>query len=147
MHHWAARSHRDIYDSSDTGPRTLFLRVLIDKKKDLPYKVLDELVFYFIRVSNVRKAHARGDADKLPVLWHQSLLAFCQRFVILCHFELHWYPSLTHQLLRYASNLTPDQKDALLDVVRTNPHHQIGPEVRRELATSGIRGSVDITMS
>jgi essential nuclear protein 1 len=81
MHSWAAPSHRDIYDPSDTGPRSLFLRVLIDKKKDLPYKVLDELVFYFIRVSNVRKARGRADADKLPVLWHQSLLAFCQRFV------------------------------------------------------------------
>lgn len=37
---------------------------------------------------------------------------------------------------RYASDLTPDQKDALLDVVRANPHPQISPEVRRELVSS-----------
>lgn len=41
---------------------------------------------------------------------------------------------------RYAPDLTPDQKDALLDAVRVNPHPQIGPEVRRELIDSVARG-------
>lgn len=41
---------------------------------------------------------------------------------------------------RYASDLTPDQKDALLDVVRATPHPLIGPEVRRELVNSVARG-------
>lgn len=102
-----------------TGPNSLFIRVLIDKKYQLPYKVVDELVFHFIRLSNTYKARNRGDSEKLPVLWHQSLLAFCQR---------------------YSSDLTPDQKDALLDVVRVNPHPGIGPEVRRELINSVARG-------
>jgi essential nuclear protein 1 len=53
------------------------------------------------------------------VLWHQSLLAFSQR---------------------YAADLTPDQKDALLDVARAQPHPQIGPEIRRELASAVARG-------
>ena len=44
------------------------------------------------------------------------------------------------RVYRYASDLTPDQKDALLDVVRANPHHQISPEVRRELVNSVVRG-------
>ncbi|KIM67719.1 hypothetical protein SCLCIDRAFT_1209828 [Scleroderma citrinum Foug A] len=101
------------------GPNSLFMRVLIDKKYQLPYKVVDALVFHFIRLSNTYKARTRGDSEKLPVLWHQSLLAFCQR---------------------YAPDLTPDQKDALLDVVRVNPHPQIGPEVRRELIDSVARG-------
>jgi essential nuclear protein 1 len=61
------------------GPNSLFIRVLIDKKYELPYKVVDALVFHFIRLSNTYKAKTRGDSDKLPVLWHQSLLAFCQR--------------------------------------------------------------------
>ena len=42
---------------------------------------------------------------------------------------------------RYASDLTPDQKDALLDVIRVNPHPQISPEVRRELVNSVERGA------
>jgi hypothetical protein len=44
-------------------------------------------------------------------------------------------------LFRYASDLTPDQKDALLDVVRATPHAQIGPEIRRELVNSVVRGA------
>ena len=42
---------------------------------------------------------------------------------------------------RYASDLTPDQKDALLDVIRATPHPQISPEIRRELVTSVVRGA------
>lgn len=42
--------------------------------------------------------------------------------------------------IRYASDLAPDQKDALLDVVRVNPHPEIGPEVRRELVSAVSRG-------
>ncbi|KAJ8523518.1 hypothetical protein ONZ45_g95 [Pleurotus djamor] len=103
-----------------TGPNSLFIRVLVDKKFQLPYKVVDSLVFHFIRLSNTYKAKSRGDAEKLPVLWHQSLLAFAQR---------------------YASDLTPEQKDALLDIVRATPHPQIGPEVRRELINSVPRGA------
>ncbi|KAH8105490.1 cell adhesion protein byn-1 [Cristinia sonorae] len=100
------------------GPNSLFIRILLDKKHALPYKVVDALVFHFIRLSNTYKARP-GDAEKLPVLWHQSLLVFCQR---------------------YSSDLTPDQKDALLDVVRVNFHPQIGPDVRRELVNSVARG-------
>ena len=43
-------------------------------------------------------------------------------------------------LCRYSADLTPDQKDALLDVVRVTPHPQISPEVRRELVNSVARG-------
>ncbi|KAK2466404.1 hypothetical protein APHAL10511_002046 [Amanita phalloides] len=115
-----------------SGPNSLFIRVLIDKKYELPYKVIDALVFHFIRLSNIYKTRTRGESEKLPVLWHQSLLSFAQR---------------------YASDLTPDQKDALLDVIRVNSHPQIGPEVRRELINSVPRdvprldGDVDIVMT
>jgi Bystin len=65
---------------------------------------------------------------------------FCQRFVALV------YRSLINRVLisavsgRYASDLAPDQKDALLDVVRAHPHPQIGQEVRRELVNAVSRG-------
>jgi len=62
-----------------TGPNSLFIRILLDKKYALPYKVVDGLVFHFIRLSNQYKPRSSGDAQDLPVLWHQSLLVFCQR--------------------------------------------------------------------
>lgn len=44
-------------------------------------------------------------------------------------------------MFRYASDLTADQKGALLDVVRATPHPQISPEIRRELVNSVERGA------
>ncbi|KAJ1308922.1 hypothetical protein OPQ81_004607 [Rhizoctonia solani] len=102
-----------------SGPNSLFIRILLDKKYALPYKVVDGLVFHFIRIANTHKG-SRADGDKLPVLWHQSLLVFCQR---------------------YASDLSPDQRDALLDVIRARPHAQIGPEVRRELVNAASKST------
>lgn len=49
--------------------------------------------------------------------------------------------STFHSPNRYGSDLTPDQKDALLDVVRATPHAQISPEIRRELVNSVVRGA------
>ncbi|GLB42224.1 putative bystin [Lyophyllum shimeji] len=121
LHLGAAILHIAAADFS--GARALFLRVLLDKKKDLPYRVLDDLVFHFIRISN----WSQSKGVDLPVLWHQSLLVFSQR---------------------YSANLTRDQKDALLDVVKANFHHQIGPEVCRELACADNRPlATDIVMS
>jgi essential nuclear protein 1 len=42
---------------------------------------------------------------------------------------------------RYGSDLTPDQKDALLDVVRVRPHPTISAEIRREIVNSVERGA------
>jgi hypothetical protein len=42
---------------------------------------------------------------------------------------------------RYASDLTPDQKDALLDVIRARPHPTISTEIRREIVNSVERGA------
>jgi essential nuclear protein 1 len=114
----------------------LFIRILIDKKHQLPYKVLDALVFHFIRLSNTYKARGRGESEKLPVLWHQSLLSFCQRYIP----PILRSTRFTDDYFRYAADLTPDQRDALLDVVRVSPHPQISTEVRRELVNSVARG-------
>ncbi|KAJ3302231.1 hypothetical protein HDU93_006745, partial [Gonapodya sp. JEL0774] len=53
-----------------TGPNSIFIRVLLDKKYALPYRVLDALVFHFLRF--------KKDPRDMPVLWHQSLLVFVQ---------------------------------------------------------------------
>ena len=58
---------------------------------------------------------------RMPVLWHQSLLVFAQR---------------------YKSDLTPDQKSALLDLIRVQRHAGIEPEIRRELSTGESRGEM-----
>ncbi|GAA5917388.1 hypothetical protein JCM6882_000841 [Rhodosporidiobolus microsporus] len=94
-----------------TGPNSLFIRVLLDKKYALPYKVVDALVFHFIRF--------KRDPRAMPVLWHQSFLVFVQR---------------------YKSDLTSEQKEALLEVLRAKVHHQITPEIRREIVHSVARG-------
>lgn len=60
-----------------TGPNSLFIRILLDKKYALPYKVVDALVFHFIRLAN--SPRSKDGEDKLPVLWHQSLLVLVQR--------------------------------------------------------------------
>lgn len=62
-----------------SGPNSLFIRILLDKKYALPYKVVDAMVFHFIRLANGERS--RDGDDKLPVLWHQSLLVFVQRYV------------------------------------------------------------------
>ncbi|GHJ84983.1 hypothetical protein NliqN6_1385 [Naganishia liquefaciens] len=100
-----------------SGPNSLFIRVLLDKKYALPYKVVDALVFHYIRLAN--SSRSKDGEDKLPVLWHQSLLVFVQR---------------------YGSDLTPEQKDALLDVIRARPHPSISAEIRREILNSVVRG-------
>lgn len=58
---------------------------------------------------------------KLPVLWHQSLLVFAQR---------------------YRNDITEDQREALLDLILVRGHKDIGPEIRRELLAGRGRGVV-----
>ena len=72
------RERQKVY-CNNPGPNSLFIRILLDKKYALPYKVVDGLVFHFIRLSNQYKPRNSGEAQDLPVLWHQSLLVFCQR--------------------------------------------------------------------
>lgn len=110
-----------------SGPNSLFIRVLLDKKYALPYKVVDSLVFHFLRfsvdgsgVEKIKDGPLAGTM-RMPVLWHQSLLVFSQR---------------------YKQDLTPDQKTALLDLLRVQRHEGIGPEVRRELSTGKARGEM-----
>ncbi|NP_001015838.1 bystin [Xenopus tropicalis] len=92
------------------GANSIFLRLLIDKKYALPFRVLDALVFHFLAF--------RSDKRTLPVLWHQSLLTLCQR---------------------YKDDMSSEQKEALLDLLRIHTHPQISNEIRRELANSKSR--------
>lgn len=118
--------------SEGGGATNIFIRCLLEKKYALPYQVVDALVFHFMRFRTVDPAtlKAPGDGDvqmterqatntKLPVIWHQCLLSFAQR---------------------YRNDVTEDQREALLDLLLTHGHAQIGPEVRRELLAGRGRG-------
>ncbi|KAG0308918.1 snoRNA-binding rRNA-processing protein [Dissophora globulifera] len=100
-------------DMEYTGPNSLFIRVLLDKKYALPYKVIDALVDHYLRF--------KMDPRPMPVLWHQSFLIFAQR---------------------YKSDITPDQKQALIELLRFKTHEGISPEIRRELVNSVARGEM-----
>ncbi|KAF4982412.1 hypothetical protein FZEAL_1930 [Fusarium zealandicum] len=111
------------------GATNIFIKALLEKKYALPFQVIDALVFHFLRFRSVDPASVQhgdamvgleGDAKtKLPVIWHQSLLAFAQR---------------------YKGDVTEDQREALLDLLLTHGHSAIGPEVRRELLAGRGRG-------
>ncbi|KAJ5548610.1 hypothetical protein N7513_005844 [Penicillium frequentans] len=110
-----------------TGSVNTFIRVFLEKKYALPYKVIDALVFHFMRfrAADGSEDALMGDGSskgyRLPVLWHQSLLVFAQR---------------------YRNDITEDQREALLDLLLVRGHKDIGPEVRRELLAGRGRGVV-----
>ena len=89
------------------GPNCVFLRVLIDKKMTLPLQVIDALVAHFHRF-----LRTHNNNDLLPVLWHQTLLSFVQR---------------------YKDSLTLEQILLLRDVCDVHFHRLITPETRREM--------------
>nr|XP_024216690.1 bystin [Halyomorpha halys] len=92
------------------GANSIFLRILYDKKYALPYRVVDASVFHFLRFEREKR--------ELPVLWHQALLTFVQR---------------------YKSDISSEQKEALLGLLRHQSHPTITPEIRRELQNAKCR--------
>lgn len=99
-----------------SGANSIFLRIFFDKKYALPYRVVDACVYHFMRFQHDRR--------ELPVLWHQALLVFVQR---------------------YKEDMSPDQKQAIMDVIKFHTHFTITAEVRRELLNSKCRGQDDDT--
>jgi len=93
-----------------TGANSIFLRILLDKKYALPFRVIDALVYHFLRFQT--------DSRELPVLWHQAFLTFVQR---------------------YKEDIASEQKEALLELCKKHQHYQITNEVRRELTHSKSR--------
>jgi len=92
-----------------TGANSIFLRIFLDKKYALPYRVVDALVHHFVKFRREERA--------LPVLWHQALLTFVQR---------------------YKNHISSEQRDALLDIARIHTH-KFTHEIRRELTNAKCR--------
>lgn len=90
------------------GTTSFFIRVLLDKKYALPYRVVNALVENFLRFANEDRT--------LPVVWHQSFLCFVQR---------------------YKHELSKEQKKRLSKLASAHQNHYlISPEIVRELANS-----------
>ena len=86
-----------------------FMRLLLVKKYALPKEVKDHLVKFFMDYYNF-------DRNKLPVLWHQTLLCFVQ------HYKL---------------DLTEEEKMNLKDLNNKIGHHLIQSEISKELSFTG----------
>ncbi|XP_055332066.1 bystin-like [Paramacrobiotus metropolitanus] len=99
-----------IAEMNYTGANSVFLRTLLDKKYALPCPVIDATVYHFIRFMSEKR--------KLPVLWHQSLLTFVQR---------------------YKEDLASEQKEGLIELTSHQYHYQLSPEIRRELINAKSR--------
>ncbi|XP_060517243.1 bystin [Cylas formicarius] len=97
-----------------TGANSIFLRIFLDKKYALPFRVVDALVFHFLRFER--------DQRQLPVLWHQAFLTFAQR---------------------YKADISSEQRDCLLELLKKQKHHTITHEIRRELQNAKCRDAED----
>ncbi|XP_022002811.1 bystin [Helianthus annuus] len=93
------------------GTTSYFIKLLVEKKYALPYRVIDAMVAHFMRFCE--------DSREMPVIWHQSLLAFMQR---------------------YKHELTKEQKDDVNYLVKKQRHKMVTPEILRELNHSRNRG-------
>ncbi|BDA46830.1 Bystin [Coccomyxa sp. Obi] len=94
-----------------SGVNSFFIRVLLDKKYALPYRVIDALVDHFLSF--------RKEERVLPVVWHQSLLTFVQR---------------------YKHEIRAEDKQQLHKLIRRQFHYLVSPEIHRELEASRSRG-------
>lgn len=93
------------------GTTSYFIKLFLEKKYALPYRVIDALVAHFMRFEN--------DTRTMPVIWHQSLLAFVQR---------------------YKNELQKEDKENLKLLLEKQNHILVTPEISRELDHSRNRG-------
>ncbi|KAF6141413.1 hypothetical protein GIB67_021229 [Kingdonia uniflora] len=101
------------------GTTSYFIKLFLDKKYALPYRVLDAINAHFMRFLE--------DSRDMPVIWHQCLLTFVQR---------------------YKNELAREDKDNLSYLIsQCQKHPKVTPEIKRELKNSRNRGEVEDPMS
>jgi essential nuclear protein 1 len=147
VHHAAVAIHKLAQSSSSSkskdphdrttvsysGPVSIFLRVLLNKKYSLPAPVIDSVVAYFasfLRPTRVLSSDSGGGGGAttgtritgdgggsnvlLPVLWHQALLVFVQRY-------------------KEEVRTSPQAMQQIKLVLKKHYHAKLTPEIRREL--------------
>lgn len=102
-HHSAVAIHK-LAQMDYSGASSIFIKTLLNKKYSLPAPVIGSLVCHFASFMN--------DDRSLPVLWHQSLLVFVQR---------------------YRNEVKDEAREMLKKVMKKHFHAKITPEIRREL--------------
>lgn len=105
-------------DMEYCGTTSYFIKLFLDKKYALPYRVLDAVFAHFMRFLD--------DERNMPVIWHQSLLAFVER---------------------YKNELEKKDKEKLVRLLDHQKHYLVTPEIRRELRSSANRGEKATDMS
>nr|BAD29025.1 bystin (51.6 kD)-like [Oryza sativa Japonica Group]BAD29036.1 bystin (51.6 kD)-like [Oryza sativa Japonica Group] len=100
------------------GTTSYFIKLFLDKKYALPYRVVDAVFAHFMRFIDEERV--------MPVIWHQSLLAFVER---------------------YKNELEKKDKEKLARLLDHQKHYLVTPEIRRELRMSCNRGEKDTIMS
>lgn len=98
-----------------SGAQSVMIKALVDKKYALPYMVIDAVAEHFMNFTEVE--------GPLPVIWHQGLLSFAQR---------------------YKADLTRAQKEAFKQLMKAHTHRAITREVRRELFSAPCRGEATV---
>jgi essential nuclear protein 1 len=99
--------------SEYSGATSIFLKTLLNKKYSLPAPVIGSVLKYFTNFLN--HGTTTTTTIVLPVLWHQALLVFVQR---------------------YKNAITMDDvtiRDTFRKLLKQHYHHKITPEIRREL--------------
>jgi essential nuclear protein 1 len=103
VHHSAVAIHK-LAQLEYTGSASIFIKTLLNKKYSLPAPVIGSVVTHFASFIN--------DTRELPVLWHQCLLVFVQR---------------------YKNEVKDEARESLRVVMKAQCHPKITPEIRREL--------------
>ncbi|KAL3763524.1 hypothetical protein ACHAWU_009208 [Discostella pseudostelligera] len=108
VHHSAVALHKLALMTEYNGATSIFIKTLLNKKYSLPAPVITSLIAHFVRF----KDGEDNERLELPVLWHQALLAFVQR---------------------YKNDIDVGGKEQLRDLMKVHNHAKITVEVRREL--------------
>lgn len=109
VHHSAVAIHKLALQQEYSGATSIFIKTLLNKKYSLPAPVIGSLLRHFAGFVNYDH---HSEEKCLPVLWHQALLVFVQR---------------------YKNELQEESREALRLVMKKHFHHKITPEIRREL--------------
>ncbi|CAN1845764.1 ENP1 [Linum perenne] len=88
-----------------------FIKILLEKDYALHHRAIDALVAHYMRFMD--------ESRIMPLIWHQSLLAFVQR---------------------YKNDVEKEDKEKLRMLVGRQKHHLITPEIVREIDNSRNRG-------
>ena len=104
VHHSAVAIHKLAQMEEYNGAGSIFIKTLLDKKYSLPAPVIGSLTSHFVRF--------KDSDEELPVLWHQALLVFVQR---------------------YKNEIGVEGKEQLRDLMKIHFHAKITVEIRREL--------------